>query len=106
MCSISVEPMPSRISTPSSSVQRLPMSAGKRLAGGGAYAQRRAFRRELEHLRAGQQCAGIKRRHAVENGRLVLAQALKHSLRRRPFAHQHRAVAPTASGNVRPLPRP
>ena len=28
MCSISVEPMPSRISTPKCSVQRLPMSAG------------------------------------------------------------------------------
>jgi len=29
MCSISVEPMPSRMSTPVLSFQRLPMSAGK-----------------------------------------------------------------------------
>jgi hypothetical protein len=29
MCSISVEPMPSRISQPYSAVQRLPMSAGR-----------------------------------------------------------------------------
>ena len=85
MCSISVEPMPSRSSVPVRSVQRLPIS-------GGSASPAEVQTRRAELLTIGKagfdEQGGVKRRHAVEDGRLLLDQALEHRVRRRPLGHQ------------------
>ena len=58
---------------------------GQRFAGGRADSQ-------IEFCTIGKtgvdEQGGIKRRHAIEDGRLVLDQALEHRVRRRPLRHQ------------------
>ncbi len=85
MCSISVEPMPSRISTPVRSVQRLPSPSG---SASPAEVQILSFNcHSLGKGRASEK-RGIERGNAVENRRLLLHQALEHGLRRRALGHE------------------
>ena len=90
MCSISVEPRPSRISTPKCSVQRLPMSAG---SASPAEVQTRIFSSPRAGSSGLASSAAIQRGHAVEDRRLVLAQPREDRGRRGPLGHQHRRGA-------------
>ena len=90
MCSISVEPRPSRISTPKCSVQRWPMSAG---SASPADVQRRSPQLAALRQVGAREQRGEQRRHAVEDRRLMLAQPREHGGRRRPLGHQHRRRA-------------
>ena len=90
MCSISVEPRPSRISTPKCSVQRLPMSAG---SASPADVQRRSLQLAALRQVGAREQRGEERRHAVEDRRLVLAQAREDGGGRRALGHQHRRRA-------------
>ena len=91
MCSSSVEPMPSRMSTPKRAFQAMPDGFRQRLAGRRADAQPRACPRVLarlvvEHRRK-------QRRRAVEDRRIVLVEQREHQRRRRPVGIEHRAGA-------------
>ena len=103
MCSISVEPMPSRMSTPTVSRHRWPDVRRQCLAGRDAQAQPVRARRRApilvrEHRR-------IERRHAVEDGRLLAPHELEHRVGRRPPGSST-ALAPTDIGNDMALPSP
>ena len=78
--------MPSSSSVPVRSVQRLPISGGQRFARGRTDSQ-------IEFCFVGKagvdEQGGVKRRHAIEDGRLLLDQALEHRIRRRPLGHQN-----------------
>ena len=91
ICSISVEPMPSRMSTPTMSDQRRPMSAG---SASPAEMQRRSRSdpapgpmRGLASMRREQ------RRHAGEDRRLMALHRVHHCIGRRPVGQQHGARA-------------
>ena len=91
MCSSSVEPTPSRMSTPKRAFQALPTDSGSaspaevqmRSARAAALALHRLV---VEHRRE-------QRRHAVEDRRIVAVHQVEHPRRRRPLAVQHRGGA-------------
>ena len=72
MWSISVEPRPSRTGAPKRSSKARPISAGERLAGRDRQTQR--GRGVLAPVGGVREQRAVERRHAVENGRPVLAQ--------------------------------
>ena len=90
MCSISVEPMPSRMSMPKRSRQCCADLFRQRLARRDAAPQRDfAARRQVGRC----QHRGVERRHAVEDRRLVLAQDAATMRRRGPLGGQDRGGA-------------
>ncbi len=90
MCSISVDPRPSRISTPKRSVHRLPISAG---SASPADAQMRSVElAALRQLRAREQ-RREERRHAVEDRRPMADESRDDRSRRRALGHQDRRGA-------------
>ena len=95
MCSISVEPMPSTMSTPKCALEAFADLGRQRLAGGGHQAQRDvASRRQV----GSGQHAGEAGGRAVEHGRLARpptppSQRLKVGVGRRPLGHQQRRRA-------------
>ena len=91
MCRISVEPMPSMMSTPKWRLEALADLGRQRFAGGRCEPQAHvlALRQEVRSEHAGE--AG---RRAIKDARLdgadAAAQPLEHRLGRRPFGHQER----------------
>ena len=72
MCSISVEPMPSRMSTPNRFLQRVPICSG---SASPAETQRRSRREPFSGVQAGiGEHRGVERRHAEEDRRLLAPQ--------------------------------
>jgi hypothetical protein len=93
MCSISVEPMPSTMSTPKWALEALAELGRQRLAGRRHQAQRHVVRAG----RRGGQHAGKAGGGAVEHGRLDAADpprpALEGGVGRRALGHQQRGGA-------------
>ena len=84
MCSASVDPMPSRISTPNRSVNRRCSGAG---SGSPADAHIRTRRERLgRHVARGQR--GVERRHPEEQRRPGLLEPLAYDVRARPAGLQ------------------
>ena len=90
MCSSSVEPTPSRMSTPkraSRLCRPLPAAPRPPTCRCAARSRRLVLERlVVQHRRE-------QRRHAVEDRRIVLAHQLEHRRRRRPFGIEHRGRA-------------
>ena len=104
MCSISVEPMPSRISTPKRFFHSSPTCLGQRFAGRHAQAQPCAdpfSRRAAASARIAAYSVGAPK-NSVGWSRFNTAKIAR---RRRPSGSST-AVAPTDIGNVSALPRP
>ena len=91
MCSSSVEPTPSRMSTPKRAFQALPTDSGSASPAEVQMRSRVAGARVLHRLVV--QHRGEQRRHAVEDGRVVLVHQREHRRRRRPLRIQHRGGA-------------
>ena len=91
MCSISVEPMPSRMSVPTTSRQRSPTCAGS--ASPAETQMRKRVRAGAARNVLVRQHGGVKRWHAEENRRLLAPHHLEHGVGRRPLRQQHRGGA-------------
>src|SRR4030088_771069 len=98
MCSISVEPMPSRMSTPVLSFQRLPMSAGNASP---AETQRRSVSDPSFGNSGLASIAPYSVGAAVENRGFSFGEALEYRRRRRTLGHKHGGRAGSESESLR-----
>ena len=91
MCSSSVEPTPSRMSTPKRAFQALPTNSGSASPAEVQMRNRVPARSSFSALVV--QHRGEQRRHAEEDGRVVFVHQREHRSRRRPLGIEHRGGA-------------
>ncbi len=91
ICNSSVEPTPSRMSTPKRALPGVADRFRQRLAGGGADPQPRSAALVLQGVVV--QHRGEQRRHAEEDAGIVSVHQREHRSRRRAFGMQHRGGA-------------